>query len=211
MRTAPFIGISRHRLATDGQGIRTLLAFHGCPLSCKYCLNPSCLDASSEKTQYKTSEEIIRILRKDALYFLATKGGVTFGGGEPLLHAEFIKEVIENSHEHIDVTLETSLNVPRKNLEVILPYVQEFIVDIKDMNPQTYKAYTGRDNTQVEENLIWLIEQGFADRIMCRVPLIPNFNDENAQERSIAELKEMGITRFDRFTYRTNTKGQTNI
>lgn len=201
MRTAPFIGISRHRLATDGQGIRTLVAFHGCPLSCKYCLNPSCLDSSSDKIQYKTSEEIIKILRKDALYFLATKGGVTFGGGEPLLHAEFIKEVIENSTEHIDITLETSLNIPRKNIEVILPYVQEFIVDIKDMNPQTYRAYTGRENTQVKQNLEWLIQEGHADKIICRIPYIPEYNDNSAQEESIRELKQMGITRFHKFNY----------
>lgn len=206
MRTAPFIGISRHRLATDGQGIRTLMAFHGCPLSCKYCLNPSCLDASSDKIQHRTSEEIIKILRKDALYFLATKGGVTFGGGEPLLHAEFILEVIENYSEYIDVTLETSLNVPRKNLEILLPYIQTFIVDIKDMNQQTYRTYTGKDNTLVKENLKWLIQEGHADKIICRVPHIPEYNDDSAQEESIKELERMGITRFNRFNYTIRQK-----
>ena len=201
MRTAPFIGISRHRLATDGQGIRTLIAFHGCPLSCKYCLNPSCLEALSDKIQQNTSEEIIKILRKDALYFLATKGGVTFGGGEPLLHAEFILEVIENYSEHIDVTLETSLNVPRKNIEILLPYIQTFIVDIKDMNRQTYKSYTGKDNRLVKVNLEWLIQEGYADKIICRVPYIPEYNDDSAREESIKELRRMGITRFNKFNY----------
>ena len=147
----------------------------------------------------------------NVLYFLATQGGVTFGGGEPLLRYDFIRKVIEKNAEKLDVTLETSLNVPRKNIEAVLPYIREFIVDIKDMDDTIYHSYTCRHNDQVKENLRWLIEQGYADRIMCRVPLIPDFNDENAQERSIAELKEMGITRFNRFTYRTNTKGQTNI
>lgn len=200
MKTAPFIGISRHRIATDGRGIRTLIAFHGCPLSCRYCLNPSCLDLCTT-LELKNSEEIIRILRKDALYFLATKGGVTFGGGEPLLHADFIKEVMENCTEHMDVTLETSLNVPRENIEIIIPYIQELIVDIKDMNPQTYKAYTGRDNTLVKENLSWLIQKGYADKILCRVPLIPEYNDSTAQDKSISELIRMGITRYHKFNY----------
>ncbi|MBF1451819.1 4Fe-4S cluster-binding domain-containing protein, partial [Prevotella pallens] len=40
---APIIGIDRHRLTTDGEGVTTLVAFHGCPLHCKYCLNPQCL------------------------------------------------------------------------------------------------------------------------------------------------------------------------
>lgn len=201
MRTAPFIGISRHRLATDGQGIRTLVAFHGCPLSCKYCLNPSCLDSSSDKIQHKTSDEVINILKKDSLYFLATKGGVTFGGGEPLLHAEFMKEIIEKYDGRLDVTVETSLNVPRKSLEIILPHIQEFIVDIKDMNPQTYKAYTGKGNNIVKDNLEWLIQNGYADKIICRIPYIPNYNDNSAQVESIRELKQMGITRFNKFNY----------
>ena len=206
MRTAPFIGISRHRLATDGQGIRTLVAFHGCPLSCKYCLNPSCLDSASDNILHKTSEEIIKILKKDALYFLATKGGVTFGGGEPLIHAEFILEVIENYSEHIDVTVETSLNVPRKKIEILIPYTQTFIVDIKDMNQQTYRSYTGKDNTQVKENLEWLIQNGHADKIICRIPYIPEYNDNLAQEESIKELRQMGITRFNKFNYTIREK-----
>lgn len=201
MRTARTIGISRHRIGTDGHGIRTLVCFHGCPLSCKYCLNPSCLEETYEKVQIRTSEEIINILRKDALYFLATKGGVTFGGGEPLLHAEFIKEVIENSSEILDVTLETSLNVPRWKIDVLLPYIQEFIVDIKDMNPDIYKAYTGVDNTQVKENIRWLIKKGYGDKIICRIPLIPEYNDDSAREKSIRELEQMGISRFNKFNY----------
>ena len=40
---APLIGICRHRLAVDGAGVTTLVAFHGCPLRCQYCLNAQCL------------------------------------------------------------------------------------------------------------------------------------------------------------------------
>ena len=44
MQEAPIIGIGRHRLAVDGQGVTTLVAFHGCTLRCKYCINSQCLD-----------------------------------------------------------------------------------------------------------------------------------------------------------------------
>ncbi|MBO4381812.1 MAG: 4Fe-4S cluster-binding domain-containing protein, partial [Bacteroidales bacterium] len=44
---APFIGINRHRIEVDGEGVTTLAAFHGCPLHCRYCLNPRCLDANA--------------------------------------------------------------------------------------------------------------------------------------------------------------------
>ena len=43
MKTSILIGISRHRIGVDGAGVTTLVAFHGCPLSCKYCLNPQAL------------------------------------------------------------------------------------------------------------------------------------------------------------------------
>ena len=111
------------------------------------------------------------------------------------------KEIIEKYDGHLDVTVETSLNVPRKSLEIILPYIQEFIVDIKDMNPQTYKAYTGKGNNIVKDNLEWLIQNGYANKIVCRIPLIPNYNDQDAQNKSMYELESMGITRFDKFNY----------
>lgn len=200
MRKAPLIGINRLRLGTDGQGIRTLVAFHGCPLSCRYCLNPSCLSADA-KVSYKGPEEIAQILQKDELYFLASRGGVTFGGGEPLLRSEFIREVIKVYGKEIDVTIETSLNVTRNNIEILLPFVREFIVDIKDMDPKVYEEYTGQSNIMVKENLKWLVNEGYADRVVCEVPLIPHYNNIDSQKQSIEELKEMGLRRFDMFNY----------
>lgn len=200
MGETPLIGINRLRLGTEGRGIRTLVAFHGCPLSCRYCLNPSCL-SSSAKVLSKTPAEIAEVLKKDTLYFLASRGGVTFGGGEPLLRSEFIREVIEVYEKEIDVTIETSLNVPRNNVGIVLPFVDEFIVDIKDIDPKVYKDYTTKSNALVRENLKWLVGEGCADKIVCRVPLIPHFNNIESQERSIEELKEVGIRRFDRFNY----------
>lgn len=84
MNKAPLIGISRLRMGTDGHGVSTLMAFHGCPLICKYCLNPQSL-SDEAKVLMKTSEEIMKELLKDELYYLATNGCVTLGGGEPLL------------------------------------------------------------------------------------------------------------------------------
>jgi pyruvate formate lyase activating enzyme len=86
-------------------------------------------------------------------------------------------------------------------LELLLPYIDEYVVDIKDMNTQIYESYTGKSNSQVKENLKWLVEQGMAERILCRIPLIPNYNNASDQEKSKKELSEMGITRFEMFTY----------
>ncbi len=200
IRHTSIMGISRLRMGTDGHGITTLVAFYGCPLSCRYCLNPECQN-TSRKVKCMLPEDVMEELRKDELYYLATKGGVTFGGGEPLLNSQYIKDILELGANKWSVAVETSLNVPRHHLELLLPYIDEYVVDIKDMNTQIYESYTGKSNSQVKENLKWLVEQGMAERIQCRIPLIPNYNNASDQEKSKKELSEMGITRFDFFTY----------
>ena len=197
------LGISRLRMGTDGHGITTLVAFHGCPLRCKYCLNPSCIDPFA-KVKDLLPEEVMVELRKDELYYIATNGGVTFGGGEPLLNSQFIKEIMELGAKEWNVTIETSLNVPQHHLELLLPYIDEYFVDIKDMDSEIYQQYTGRNNDQVKANLRWLIELGVAERIICRIPLIPSFNNPQNQEKSKEELSQMGIKRFEMFTYKTD-------
>ena len=205
MNKASLIGISRLRLKTDGHGVTTLVAFHGCPLHCKYCLNPQCLRSSS-RTLNLSPEDVFNVLKKDELYYLATKGGATFGGGEPLLNYNFIKQVMELGAKKWHTTIETSLNVPSKNLEMLFPYVDEYIVDIKDMNPSIYNRYTGKDNEDVITNLKWLLSMGKANHILCRIPLIANYNTTNDQCKSKAILQGLGINRFNLFTYKTDIK-----
>lgn len=203
MTKASLIGISRLRIGTDGNGITSLVAFHGCSLRCQYCLNPSCLDPDA-KVKRMTPEDVMKELRKDELYYIATKGGVTFGGGEPFLNNKFIKEVLDMGAKEWNVTVETSLNVPKEYIAPLLPYINEYIVDIKDMDDTIYRKYTRRSNELVKSNLKWFVDNGCADRILCRVPLIPGYNDKSHQERSKEELAKIGINRFDLFTYKTD-------
>ncbi len=201
--SAPFIGIVRHRLATDGKGVTTLVAFHGCPLRCRYCLNSQCLDPKMVWRNITTSELLDELLL-DNLYFLATGGGVTFGGGEPLLRSEFIDEFCRIKPAEWNVNIETSLNVDRSHLERVLPHVGQFFIDIKDTNPSIYKEYTTRDNAQVLDNLQWLLQhEGMAEKVIVRLPHIPNHNTQDDVDSSRALLAQMGITHFDEFNYIT--------
>lgn len=143
----------------------------------------------------------MRILLKDELYFITSRGGATFGGGEPLLQSEFIIEVMELGAKKWHTTIETSLNVPFDYIERLYPYVDDYIIDIKDMNAQIYASYTGRDNKQVVSNLKRMINDGLSSKMRCRVPLIPGYNDTHGQEVSAKELRNMGITRIDMFDY----------
>ena len=199
--SAPFIGIVRHRLATDGKGVTTLVAFNSCPLRCKYCLNPQCLDPEKVWRTITTSELLDELLL-DNLYFLATGGGVTFGGGEPLLRSEFIDEFCHIKPAEWKINVETSLNVDHHHLERVLPHVNEFFIDIKDTNPNIYKEYTTRNNAQVLNNLRWLLShEGMPEKIIVRLPHIPQFNTQADVDRSRALLEEMGVKNFDEFDY----------
>ncbi len=200
--TLPVVSINRHRLKTDGVGVTTLVASYGCPLKCKYCINKRVLDpAILSKCVQMTPEQLYEKLKIDDLYFIATGGGITFGGGESLLYADFIAAFREVCGDKWQITLETSLNVPMENLRTILPVADAFIVDIKDMNPDIYKAYTGRSNERVIENLKLLIKEKSPEQIRIRVPKIPEFNGRDDMETSVQILKEMGFKDIEVFPY----------
>lgn len=198
--TAPFIAINRHRLTTDGEGVTTLVGFHGCPLHCEYCLNAQCLQADGVWCRL-TPGELYSEVEIDDLYFVATGGGICFGGGEPLLRSDFIKAFAEIMNPEWKLTIETSLNVPLENVKAIASLVQMWYVDIKDMNPDIYKAYGCRENKQVISNLQWLAANGYADKVIIRLPLIPEYNTDEDRQRSQQQLEKMGFTNFDKFNY----------
>lgn len=198
--TAPFIAINRHRLTTDGEGVTTLVGFHGCPLHCEYCLNAQCLQADGVWCRL-TPGELYSEVEIDDLYFVATGGGICFGGGEPLLRSDFIKAFAEIMNPEWKLTIETSLNVPLENVKAVASLVQMWYVDIKDMNPDIYKAYGCKENKQVVSNLQWLAANGYADKVIIRLPLIPEYNTDEDRQRSQQQLEEMGFTNFDKFNY----------
>ena len=198
--TAPFIAINRHRLTTDGEGVTTLVGFHGCPLHCQYCLNAQCLQADGVWCRL-TPGELYSEVEIDDLYFMATGGGICFGGGEPLLRSDFIKAFAEIMNPEWKLTIETSLNVPLENVKAIASLVQMWYVDIKDMNPDIYKAYGCKENKQVISNLQWLAANGYADKVIIRLPLIPEYNTDEDRQQSQQQLEKMGFTNFDMFNY----------
>ncbi|MDE5693570.1 MAG: radical SAM protein [Duncaniella sp.] len=197
---ARIIGIARHRLSTDGDGVTTLVAFHGCPLRCRYCLNPQSLGDASRFKDY-SPEMLYAETRIDELYFIATNGGVTFGGGEPCLHPQFIREFRKLCGPAWQLNLETSLNVPTANVEALLPVVNTLIIDIKDMNPDIYRSYTGQPNDLVLDNLRLIAKAGRQQDCIIRIPLIPDHNTDANRNASRKTLEALGFTRFDLFTY----------
>jgi pyruvate formate lyase activating enzyme len=189
-------------MQTDGEGVTTLVCFHGCPLRCRYCLNPFSFAPDTRRSQV-TPQQLYHRVKKDELYFLATGGGVTFGGGEPLLYPEFIREFRSLCGDSWHLCAETSLNVPWENVALAAHVIDHFYIDCKDTDPQIYRAYTGKDNAQMLSNLEKLLETVGPEKITLRIPLIPEFNSQQHQQNSKALLSQMGVRNFDLFTYKT--------
>ena len=184
------MAISRLRMDTDGEGISTLVGFYGCPLNCKYCANNYCHQPTTVRADY-TAEELIKILSVDEPYFLMTGGGVTFGGGEPLMQSEFIHEVCGKMSPKWKKTIETSLYAPWDDIKRLIDDIDYWYIDIKDINKDIYKEYTGLDNEIVIENLKSLVKVVPVDKICVRVPLIKGFNTPESQQKEIEYINDI--------------------
>ena len=195
----PLLSIARLRMGIDGNGITTLVAGVGCPLNCRWCINKRLLREAPAKEV--TAAQLLAQVRIDDLYFQVSGGGITFGGGESLLHAMFIRRFRERCPGEWRISAETSLSVPFKSILTVIDSVDEFIVDCKDMDPQTYFSYTGGDCSLMKENLQMLLEAVGPERVIVRVPLIPGYNIKEDQAENASELRAMGIKRLDLFDY----------
>lgn len=203
VQTIDIITLDRHRIGTDGKGITTLIALPGCPLGCKYCLNKKLLE--TDKIYTINISEFIDSLMVDYCYFISTGGGLTFGGGESLLHIDKLEELAKQLKRKglydIRINIETSLNVSKQVLERALAFTDYFIIDIKDFNNEVYKRYTGIENTNVINNLEYISSLGLQNKCKIRIPSIPNYNTEKDIENSISRIKSMGYKDIEEFNY----------
>ncbi len=199
------MAVSRLRMATDGKGISTLVAFFGCPLHCKYCANECCHEGigsllGTPRVAYKP-EELIKVLRKDEIYYLMTGGGVVFGGGEPLLQSAFIHEVCKLAVPGWKKRIETSLNVPWSCVEPLLYDLDEWIIDVKDINNTIYNKYTGMDNENVLRNLLAMRDIVPLEKMHIRIPYIAGFNTPDDVEKSVEWLRDTLYVEPEVFSY----------
>lgn len=165
----------------DGPGIRVVVFFNGCKLRCKYCHNPE-MWKIGEKNY--TPEELVRRIKRCKPYF-KNNGGVTFSGGEPLLHSDFIVEVVKLlKQENIHIALDTS-GVGNGNYEKILQYVDLVLLDIKHTDPIKYKEITGIEMKEVE-NFIQSVNN-LDKKVWIRQVIVPGIMDNDKYIDSLVE------------------------
>ena len=123
-----------------------------------------------------TVAEVWDAVRRDKMFYDESGGGVTVSGGEPLLHAAFVRELFELSRrEGINTCVETCGCVDPEAFFKIIPVTDHFLFDLKLMNAEAHRDYTGQSNDIILKNAAMLIEKG-AD-VVFRQPLIPGVND----------------------------------
>lgn len=188
------LSISRLRMGTDGNGISTLVVFFECPLHCKYCINDFCHKPLKPFVGVQHAafsvEELIDVLKQDDIYYLMSGGGVVFGGGEPLLQSKYIHKVCTMVDQRWAKRIETSLNVPWNYIKPVLYDMDEWIIDIKDINNDIYKSYAEADNKNMIENLLKLRNKVSKDRIHIRIPKIPDYNTSYDIEKSVEWVRD---------------------
>lgn len=135
-----------------------------------------------------TSQEVVEEACKDAPFF-KYGGGVTLSGGEPLFQHEFAIEILKGLKEkNITTTIETASHIPMPIYKEAMKYIDYVYADLKIMDSDLHKKYTGVDNTRIVQNLKWLLMSEKKENVIIRTPLIPGMT---ATEENIA-----GIAKF---------------
>ena len=177
----------------DGPGIRTTVFLKGCPLRCWWCHNPESQEREpvsvdimrkvngrnvpGKKVYGEVMEvdDLLKTVLKDKHFYEESGGGVTFSGGEPLMQHEGLRQLLEGCKaQDLHTTVDTSGYAGWEPFEEILPLTDLFLYDLKHMDPELHRRYTGADNRPILENASRLLERGA--RVIFRIPVIPGIN-----------------------------------
>lgn len=192
----------------DGPGIRTTVFFKGCPLNCIWCHNPECISPKPQILFYPekcigcgmcekgcfsgarvicgkemtASEIFFEVLADKDSY--GTNGGVTFSGGEPMLHREMLKELIFLcKKEGINTAIETALYIFDSEIFKSLDFI---MADFKIFDSDRHRQYTSVPNDAIKENIKKLDELDVP--FIIRTPIIPGINDSIEEVRRIRDF-----------------------
>ena len=190
-----------HFATKDGPGIRTAVFLKGCPLRCVWCQNPESwryepepiADGPKGETRIcgksRSVEDVVEEILRDRPFYVNSGGGATLSGGEPLAQAAFCEAILKGVHEAgVHTAIETCGFAPLKVIEAVEPYVDLWLYDIKELDPEKFLKYTSRPLDLVLSNLRHLNAR--KRRIIFRLPMIPGLNDDEAELAAIGKLAD---------------------
>ena len=200
MNTGVIFKIKKYAIH-DGPGIRTTVFLKGCPLDCWWCHNPEgkmpdpqvmkadrSLGGKEEVVGKKMSvDEVLYEIEKDIIFYDESAGGVTFSGGEPLYQAPFLMAMLKACREKgIRTVMDTSGYAPAEIFVEICDMIDVVLFDLKLMDDDLHRRYTGVSNRKILNNLETL--SGLKTQHRIRFPLIPGITDTNENVVSVAEF-----------------------
>ncbi len=172
--------------------------------NCGWCSHVCHAEARLIKGQQMSAESVAEEILKDEPFYRKSGGGVTLGGGEPLAQADFAAAILKKCKgKGLHTAVETAGHVPWPEMEKVLPYTDLFLYDVKHMDSQKHREYTGVDNQLILANLRRLIEM--EKRVVVCVPLIPGFNDTADEVGPVARfaanlgIESMNLLPYHRF------------
>jgi len=184
----------RRFCVNDGPGIRTTVFFKGCPLSCWWCHNPESQDFKSETSirnlilagerfqrteitgTFMSVDEVLKEIAQDQMFYDESGGGVTVSGGEPLMQGPFLSGLLKACKQKgIHTALDTSGYAAPGTFDSIADLPDLFLYDLKLMDSELHKHYTGVSNQSILRNLAALFKK--KKNVILRVPIIPGITD----------------------------------
>ncbi len=184
----------------DGTGIRTICFLKGCVLRCKWCCNPESQEYGIQEMMVRgkpkiigrdvTVAEVMETVEKDRPYYARSGGGLTLSGGESLCQPEFSRDLLHAAKAvGINTAMESMACAKWETIESILPYLDHYLMDIKHMNGDKHRKFTGKSNELMLENARKIAASG-RTRLSIRVPVVPTFNDTPEEIRAIAQFAD---------------------
>ncbi|MDE6583127.1 MAG: pyruvate formate lyase-activating protein [Clostridia bacterium] len=187
----------------DGPGVRFVVFMQGCPIRCAYCHNPEMWDPNLSKMKMTPEELIAKVLRYKP--YFKNGGGLTISGGEPLMQAEFVKEVFKLCKQNgIHTCLDTSGQ--GDVYDELLDFCDLVILDVKELDKDRYLNLVGKDISRFNKFLEAC--QKKHKKMWLRQVIVPNYNDT---EESVLKLKAFAkklhnIEKIELLPYHTMAK-----
>ncbi len=156
--------------------------------ACGKCVESCSNNALRIVGRVMSVEDVLEIIKSDMKFYYDSEGGVTLSGGEPLYQADYSMEILKGCKKmRIHTAIETSGYAPWDTvIKPMLPYIDLILFDIKHIDPEAHRRYTGVSNELILRNLKLI--NSYGGKIVVAVPLIPSIN----MFKSVVE----GIARF---------------
>jgi pyruvate formate lyase activating enzyme len=156
---------------------------------CGLCAEACPKDALEVVGRDMSVDEVIAEVEKDRPFYRRSGGGITLGGGEPLLQHHFSSALLEAAHGiYLHTALETSGFAAWEHFEPVLKHVDLLHIDFKHIDPVRHRELTGQSNELIIDNLRRVLSVKSPRDVIVRFPVIPGCNDSVENIRDMAEF-----------------------